>query len=40
MKKDVLFAVAMAALLQVSTCELDEAYSAFVKDFKSEEGRV
>lgn len=36
MKKELLFALAMAATLQVSIDEIAEAQSAFVDDFKQE----
>lgn len=36
MKKDLLFALAMSAMLQVSVEEIAEAQSAFVDDFKQE----
>jgi hypothetical protein len=39
--KNVLFAVLVASAVNVSMNEIDEAYSAFVNDFKAEqEGRV
>lgn len=40
-KKNIAFALAMAAMLNVSVSELVNAQSAFVDDFKAEkEGRV
>lgn len=39
--KNIAFAVAMAALLNVSTSEIMDAQGVFVQDFKTEkEGRV
>ena len=36
MKKELLFALAMSAMLQVSVEEIADAQSAFVDDFKQE----